>query len=244
MSYFKSLKQNSITYRSSKVQIAFFKFTSCDNQILVGWIPFPAVAVHFNPEIIKIGQSSYKMCNNNILNFQASTTILNACTKKVFKLIEGTTYILRFILDVSVVCERLVETKSDCDIDPTFLLTIAGLRPHLGLWLLNRGLLRATALSLQAGPHSDLPVSKQLNCRRHLPMFFHNAHLIPLLPLIYTGASLIDGSVKGQYIASRLVSYNRTLEIYTSIYWAFFSISHKRLMLKTANYILSTGLHR
>ena len=33
-------------------------------------------------EIIKIGQSSHKMYSNNILNFQESTTILNACTKK------------------------------------------------------------------------------------------------------------------------------------------------------------------
>ena len=28
------------------VQIAFLKFTSCDNQALVGYIPIPAVAVH------------------------------------------------------------------------------------------------------------------------------------------------------------------------------------------------------
>ena len=34
----------------------------------------------FKPEIIKIGQSSHKMYSNNILNFQESTTILNACT--------------------------------------------------------------------------------------------------------------------------------------------------------------------
>ena len=33
------------------------------------------------------------MYSNNILNFQESTTILNACTKKVWKLIEGTTYL-------------------------------------------------------------------------------------------------------------------------------------------------------
>ena len=32
----------------------------------------------FEPEIIKIGQSSHKMYSNNILNFQESTTILNA----------------------------------------------------------------------------------------------------------------------------------------------------------------------
>ena len=35
----------------------------------------------FEPEIIKIGQSSHKMYSNKILNFQESTTILNACTK-------------------------------------------------------------------------------------------------------------------------------------------------------------------
>ena len=46
----------------------------------------------FEPEIIKIGQSSYKMYSNNILNFQESTTILNAHTKKVWKLIVCTSY--------------------------------------------------------------------------------------------------------------------------------------------------------
>ena len=51
----------------------------------------------FEAEIIKIGQSSHKMYSNNILNFQESMTILNVHTKKVWKLIEGTTYI-RIIL--------------------------------------------------------------------------------------------------------------------------------------------------
>ena len=36
----------------------------------------------FEREIIKIGQSFHKVYSNNILNFQESTTILNACTKK------------------------------------------------------------------------------------------------------------------------------------------------------------------
>ena len=36
----------------------------------------------FEREIIKIGQSSHKMYSNNLLNFQESTTILNACKKK------------------------------------------------------------------------------------------------------------------------------------------------------------------
>ena len=48
----------------------------------------------FEPEVIKIGQLSHKMYSNNILNFQESMTILNACTKKkVRKLVEGSLYI-------------------------------------------------------------------------------------------------------------------------------------------------------
>ena len=36
----------------------------------------------FEPKIIKIGHSSHEIYSNRILNFQESTTILNACTKK------------------------------------------------------------------------------------------------------------------------------------------------------------------
>ena len=36
----------------------------------------------FKPDIIKIGQSSHEMPRNNLVNFQESTTILNACTEK------------------------------------------------------------------------------------------------------------------------------------------------------------------
>ena len=81
MAVFPSLKQNFIAYRSSSRPDWSFEIPSCDNQALVGYIPIAAVVVHLNI-IIKIGQSSYKMYSNNILNFQESTTILNACTKK------------------------------------------------------------------------------------------------------------------------------------------------------------------
>ena len=47
----------------------------------------------FEPETVKIGHLSHNMYSNNIVNFQESMTILNACTKKVWKLIEGTTYL-------------------------------------------------------------------------------------------------------------------------------------------------------
>ena len=49
--------------------------------------------------------------------------------------------------------------------------------------------------------HGSKSKPNWLNGRQHLSIFFHNVHLLPLLlPLIYSGASLIDGSVKGQYV--------------------------------------------
>ena len=48
LAFFPGLKQTFIAYRSSKFQIPFLKFTSCDNQALVGCIPIAAVAVHLN----------------------------------------------------------------------------------------------------------------------------------------------------------------------------------------------------
>ena len=71
-----------------------FKFTSCVNQDLVGCIPIAAVGVHLNLKS-EIGQSSHKMYSNNIVNFQESTTTLDASTEKVWKLIEGTTCIYK-----------------------------------------------------------------------------------------------------------------------------------------------------
>ena len=80
------------------------------------------------------------------------------------------------------------------------------------LGLLNWGLLRATALSgmFSVCKLAGLPVSNFLNGCRHLPIFFHNAHLLPLLlSLIYTGASLIDGLVKGQYITKMVWKFQK-----------------------------------
>ena len=81
-------------------------------------------------------------------------------------------------------------------------------RPHLTLLLLlsqrcsiggNWGQLPSAGRShwLQASSDSVLTDS---HCHGQLHILFHNAHLCDLLPLIYTSASLIDGSVKGQYV--------------------------------------------
>ena len=82
---FPSLKQNFIAYRSSKVSSR----PDCIFEIHQLWQPeFSRVysncccSCSFEPRIIKIGQSSHNMYSNNILNFQESKTILNACTKK------------------------------------------------------------------------------------------------------------------------------------------------------------------
>ena len=48
----------------------------------------------FESEILKIGQSCHKMYSNNIVNFQESSTILNAHIEIVWKLIEFTTHML------------------------------------------------------------------------------------------------------------------------------------------------------
>ena len=85
--------------------ISFFKSPDCIFEIHQLWQPgFSRVysncccSCSFEAEIIKIGQSSHKMYSNNILNFQESTTILNACTKKSGNLLNAP-YILLFLHD-------------------------------------------------------------------------------------------------------------------------------------------------
>ena len=75
---FPSLKQNVIAYRSSKVS----SHPDCILEIRqlwqsgFSWVYFNyCYSCSFEPEIIKIGQSSHKMCCNNIVNFQVSKTI-------------------------------------------------------------------------------------------------------------------------------------------------------------------------
>ena len=82
---FSSLKRNFIAYCSSKVSSR----PDCIFEIHQLWQSgFSRVYANcccgysFEAEIIKIGQSSHKMYSNNTLNFQESTTILNACIKK------------------------------------------------------------------------------------------------------------------------------------------------------------------
>ena len=90
--FFQSFKQNFIAYRYSKVSSRL----DCIFEIRQLWQSgFSRVysncccSCSFETEIIKIGQSSHKMYSNNIVNFQESTRILNACTKKSGNLLEA-----------------------------------------------------------------------------------------------------------------------------------------------------------
>ena len=85
VAFFPSLKHNFIAYRSSKESSR----PDCIFEIHQLWQSgFSRVysncccSCWFEREIITIGQSSHKMYSNNILTFQESTAILNACTKK------------------------------------------------------------------------------------------------------------------------------------------------------------------
>ena len=101
--FFPSLKQNFIAYRSSKVPDCIFEIHQLWQSGFSRVYSNCCCSCSFKPEIIKIGQSSNKMYSNNRVNFQESTTILNAHTKKSLE-----TYLMHL-----VVIEILLDVWSD-----------------------------------------------------------------------------------------------------------------------------------
>ena len=87
VAFFPSLKHNFIAYPSSKVSDCIFEIPQLWQSGFSRMYSNCCCSCSFEPEIIKIGQSSHKLYSNNILNFQESTPILNARTKKVWQLI-------------------------------------------------------------------------------------------------------------------------------------------------------------
>ena len=137
VAFFPSLKQSFIAYRSSKVSSR----PDCIFEVHQLWQSgFSKVysksccSCSFEPEIIKkISQLSHKMYSNNIVNFQESMTILNACIKKVWKLIEFITYML--ILNFSVtgrMWHKVNFKQSLTGLNSEFLLLVDRL-PYRGL---------------------------------------------------------------------------------------------------------------
>ena len=89
--FFSRLKQNFIAYRSSKVSDCIFEIHHLWQLSFSRVHSNCCCSCSFEPEIIKIGQSSHTIYSNKIVNFQESTTILNAYTKKGWEPIESTT---------------------------------------------------------------------------------------------------------------------------------------------------------
>ena len=79
---FPILKHNFIAYRFSKESDWIFEIHQLWKWGFNRLYSNCCCSCSFEPEIIRIGQSSYKMYSNNILNCQESMTILYASTKK------------------------------------------------------------------------------------------------------------------------------------------------------------------
>ena len=93
VAFFQSLRQNFIAYRFSKVSDCILENHQLWQSGFSRVYSNCCCSCSFEAEIIKISQSSHKMDSNNIVNFQESTLIVNAHTKKVWKLIVCTSYI-------------------------------------------------------------------------------------------------------------------------------------------------------
>ena len=81
VAFFPSLKHNFIAYRCSSRPDCNFEIHQLWQSGFSRVYSKSCCSCSFEAEIIKIRQSSHKMYSNNILNFQESTSILNACTK-------------------------------------------------------------------------------------------------------------------------------------------------------------------
>ena len=89
VTFFPSLKQNFIAYRSSWRLDCIFEIHKLCQSGFSRMYSNCCCSCWFEAEIIKFGQSSHKMYSNSVVNFQESTTILNACTKKSGNLLKA-----------------------------------------------------------------------------------------------------------------------------------------------------------
>ena len=97
-----------------------------------------------------------------------------------------------------LVCEKRVETRTDCYLTQQYFFLILAR-------LLNRGSLRAQSTLSAAGSHFGILSSTDSNRPGHLVILLSNIHLLPLFFRLFTQVHLlIDGSVEGQYITYSL----------------------------------------
>ena len=126
---FPSLKQNFIAYRSSKVSDCIFEIHQLWQSGFSRVYSNCCCSCSFKLEIIKIGQSSHKMYSNNILNFQESMTILNACTKKSVNLLNVPHTYIYIEREINRETERDTHTQRGLERNPKCWVC------HLKCWL-------------------------------------------------------------------------------------------------------------
>ena len=90
---FSCLKHKFIAYSFSKVSDWIFEINQLWQSGFSRVYSDCCYSCWFKVENIKIGQSSHKMYSNNMVSFQESTAVLNAHTKKVWKIIVCTLYL-------------------------------------------------------------------------------------------------------------------------------------------------------
>ena len=114
VAFFPSLKENFIAYCSSKVSShpdCFFEIHQLWQSGFSRVYSNCCFSCSFEPEIIKIGQSSHKMYSNNIVNFQESTTIIKCLYKKRLE----TYWIPHIYIYITSNVEQMYVNNSNCD---------------------------------------------------------------------------------------------------------------------------------
>ena len=142
---FPSLKQNFIAYHFSSCPDCIFEIHQLWQSGFSRVYSSCCCSCSFEPEIMKIVQSSHKMYSNNILNFQESIPILNACTKKVWKLIESTIYIYIYIY----IYTYIQGSFKKCLISFRFNICRAPLKIRTEMWISFSSLIRSDIALLQ-----------------------------------------------------------------------------------------------
>ena len=106
--FYPSLKYNFIEYHSSKVSDCIFEINQLWQSGFSRVYSNSCCSCSFKPEIINTVQSSHKMYSNNIMNFQESTTILNASTKKSRNLLHAprmyVTFFAKYLWGLVFIC--------------------------------------------------------------------------------------------------------------------------------------------
>ena len=149
-----------------------------------------------------------------------------------------------------VVCEKWVETRTDCYIDPSSSLGHSSTSFTSWLGLLNRGSLRAQSPQSAAVSHFDILSPTDSNSPSTWFYYFLTSTCFRLFPLIYTGASL-DWRLGRGSIYNNIWTIDLIFIIIlttfqpiclSAFFWCFMSNSGVRTESQTEPFIWTSGV--